>query len=147
MSVTGPNLLPVDYPLVADQFGACLQARQIGAGVRLRKTLNPDLISRENLRQVSLLLFIAAMSNDRRADQAARHIVESPGRAGTRGFLRENELLDDRRSFPAILFRPRQSGIPSFVQSPIPLALRRNPLNLVFLIRFSGRHEKASIGQ
>src|SRR5512145_2577080 len=122
MPVTGPDLLPIDHPLGINQLSARLQARQIGSGVWLRKALNPDLLSRENLWQIPLLLFIAPVTNDRRADQAARHVVQPSRRSRARGFLGKNELLDNAGAFPAVLLRPRQPRVSTFVQSPIPLA-------------------------
>src|SRR6266550_2996066 len=52
----GPHLLPVDHPVLAVLDRARLQGREVGARIRLRVALAPDLLAREDLGRIALLL-------------------------------------------------------------------------------------------
>ena len=49
LGVRGPDLLPVDQPLVALELRSSLQRGEIGSSARLRVALRPNRLAREDL--------------------------------------------------------------------------------------------------
>src|SRR5204863_9405285 len=118
LRVAGPDLLPGDDQVIAVDDRARLQARQVGARVRLRETLAPDDVAAEDARQAVRLLGLAAAGDQGRArvaqaDERGRDL----GRAGARVLLVPDELLHERRAPAAELLRPRHAG-PARVEQP-----------------------------
>src|SRR6266516_4182653 len=99
----GPYLLPADDQEVALDSGARLEARQVGARVRLREALAPDHLAAQDRREMRRLLLLAAARDEGRtgvvqADEERRDV----GRAGARVLLAPDELLHERRAAAAM---------------------------------------------
>ena len=76
----GPHLLAVHHPVVAVAHRARGEARDVGARARLAEHLAPDVLAREDARQVVLLLRLARVGEHggrahADADRAHRRIV------------------------------------------------------------------------
>ena len=65
-----PDLLAVDDVDVAAPLGARANGGEVGAGVRLREALAPDLLGREDRLEVARLLLLGAVRDDRRPGHA-----------------------------------------------------------------------------
>src|SRR5207249_6634986 len=107
----GPYLLPADDQDVALDDGARLQARQVGARVRLREALTPDHLAAQDGREMRRLLLLAAARDEGRtgvvqADEERR----DGGRAGARVLPAPDELLHERRAAAAVRAPPRDAG-------------------------------------
>ncbi len=78
-------------PLTTKWPFAQLRARphggEIGAGARLREALAPDLLGREDVREVALLLLLGAVGDDRRPGHAQPDHAQVPGSLGPRPLL------------------------------------------------------------
>ena len=70
--LAGPDLLTVDHEVVAVPDGARLQRREIGAGAGFAVALAPLHLARRDAVEVLLLLLVAAVDHDRRAEVADR---------------------------------------------------------------------------
>src|SRR5712692_956237 len=115
-----PDLLAVDEEVVALVLGARLEAREVGARVRLRVELAPDLLGGQHLPEVALLLPVGAVDDDRRADEPDAEAVD-----GRRGGEARHLVLDDgllhRRAPPAAVLRgPQHPDVPRLVELPVP---------------------------
>ena len=114
--------MTVDDEFVALDAAAGLEAGEIGAGTGLRKSLAPDDLAGQDLRQVKGLLLGRAAGDQRgsRVIQSDERGVERRGRAGARVFLEPDDLLEDRETATAHLLRPSDSR-------PAALRLRSLP--------------------
>src|SRR2546425_9601183 len=90
----GPDLLPVDYELVTNQLGARLERGHIGSGVRLRKSLAPDLLAAQNFGQIALFLLLGSVGDNGRAGHRQAEDIEWTGGAKAGEFLVENRHID-----------------------------------------------------
>src|SRR5207302_3481434 len=98
-----------------------LQARQVGARVRLRETLAPDHLAAQDGREMRRLLLLRPARDERRPgvvepDKERRDI----GRARARVLLAPDELLHERRAAAAVFARPRDAGPAAVVHAPLP---------------------------
>ena len=90
----GPDLLPVQHPLVAVALGPGRQAGHVGAGAGLAEELAPDLLVGEQRTQVALLLLGRPVRDDGRRAHAVADGVAHPGcRGATRVEPRLRPLL------------------------------------------------------
>ena len=122
----GPYLLPADDQDVALDDGARLQARQVGARVRLREALAPDHLAAEDEWQVFGLLLLRAAGDERRAGVVQAHEERRDvGRAGARVLLAPDELLHERRAAAAVRARPRDAGPAAVIHAPLPGLIAR----------------------
>ncbi len=80
----GPDLLPVQHPLVAVQAGGAADRRQVAAGVGLAPGLGPDDLAGRHRRQEPLLLGLGAHLHDRGAEQEDAVLVD-PARCARPG--------------------------------------------------------------
>src|SRR5207244_5549024 len=101
-----PHLLAVDDPLVAVEHRARLHVRQVGAGVRLRVALAPELVGGLDLRQEPALLLLGAVREQRRREQALAEEAHAGGRVGLGVLLAEDDLLGEARVPTAVLLGP-----------------------------------------
>src|SRR5690606_2389755 len=82
LGARGPDLLPVDHPLVALELGARLHVREVRAGPRLGVALTPDLVAREDLRQEAGLLLGRAEVDHGRPEEPLADVADAAGTAG-----------------------------------------------------------------
>src|SRR5262249_58846200 len=75
-AVRRPDLLAVDLEMIALVFGARPEAGQIGTGVRLGVELTPQLVRREDLFEIALLLGLGAVMDDGRSHDADAEPVD-----------------------------------------------------------------------
>src|SRR5580698_10393401 len=90
---------------VEARFG--LQTRQIRSRIRLRKSLAPNFLSAQNLRNEPPFLLFGPESDDRRPDQAEPQRIRHRRRFHARHFFPKNRGLHQRRAASAVLLRPR----------------------------------------
>ena len=120
-----PDLLPVHDVGVAAPLGAGARGREVGAGIGLREALAPDLLGREDLREMRLLLLVAAVGHDRRACHAEPDHADVARGVRPRHLLVEDRLEAVGRARAAELLRPGQAGVARVVEHPAPLAAER----------------------
>src|SRR4029077_2468092 len=102
-----PDLLTAHVEEVAAQLGARAARRQVGARVRLREALAPDLLAVEDPRKEAALLRLRAVMDERRPDEPGPDAdVDHRRRADARVLLGEKELLDRGRAAATVLGRP-----------------------------------------
>ena len=89
------------------------------------EALTPDLLRGQDLREVALLLLVAAPGRDRRAGHAEADHADVPRRLGPRRLLEVDALERVRRALPAELLRPGQPDVAGVVQLAAPLAGER----------------------
>ena len=78
----GPDLLPVDHPLVAVEHGPAPEVAEVGAGVGLGVALAPDVLAGEDPREEVALLLVGAPLQERVADHLdAEDVVGAARRA------------------------------------------------------------------
>ena len=68
-SIAVPNLLPVDTVMIAIQLRRCAHISQIRTGIRFGKSLAPDLVPAQDIREEAFLLPLGSKRDDRRTDQ------------------------------------------------------------------------------
>ena len=96
-----PHLLPVDDVDVAAALGARARGGEVGARVRLREALAPDLVGGEDRLEVARLLLLRPVRDDRRPG----HVEADHADVGRS--LRRGELLVEDR-LEAVRARPRR---------------------------------------
>ena len=117
-----PHLLPVDDVDVAAALGARARGGEVGARVRLREALAPDLVGREDRLEVARLLLLRPVRDDRRPGHVEADHADM-GRSLHRGeLLVEDRLEAVRRTRAAVLLRPGQPCVAGLVQLAAPLA-------------------------
>jgi hypothetical protein len=100
----GEDLLPVDDEVVAVAHGACLQGGEVGAGFRFGVADGEVGLAFENLRQVEVLLLLAAVLHDGRGDGVdAEH---GHGGTGAHRLVEKDELFDRGHAAAAVLLGP-----------------------------------------
>src|SRR5207245_3828631 len=102
-----PHLLAVDDVVIAVLQGGRSQRAEVAAGAGLAEALAPDLFGGEDLRQVPLLLVLAAVYDDRRPRHPEADDVDRRRRLRTRHLLLEDRLLQETCAPPAARLRPR----------------------------------------
>jgi hypothetical protein len=106
--LAGPHLLAVDDVVTVLARGAGRQARQVGARVRLRVELAPDLLGGQDLRDIAPLLRLRAVGDQGRPDDPDAQAVDRRRRLGARRLLGEDRLLHRPRVVAAVLAGPVQ---------------------------------------
>src|SRR5207248_11766957 len=117
-----PDLLAVDDVDVSATFDACACGSEVGARVRLGEALAPDLLGGQDLRQVRLLLVVAAVRHDRRPGHTEPDDADVGGSLRARHLLVEDGLEAVRGARAAVLLGPGQPGIAGLVQLAAPVA-------------------------
>ena len=129
-----PNLLTVDDEVVAVADGLGAERGQVAAGVRLRKSLTPNLLAGENRRQVTFLLLLRAQHDDRWTNQREANRADQLRGVGVRQLFLKDGLLHDRRAAPAVLLRPGNAGPSAIVKLALPLLQVLDVIRPVFRI-------------
>src|SRR5581483_4522835 len=127
MARGGPDLLPVDHPLVAVEHGARAEVAEVAARVRLRVPLAPTVLAREDARDEMTLLLLGSPLEQGVADHLDReHVVDDAGRhTGALELLREDHLLERGEATTAVLLRPVRREVSVLVQRAPPLLRER----------------------
>src|SRR6266567_8173033 len=126
--LTGPHLLAVDDVVLAVLetlpvgFGA--QTSQVRSGVGLGIQLAPDLVGAENLWDVATLLFLSAVHDKRRSDEADAQAVDAARHTHARHFFADDRLFYGPRCLTAVFLGPAHADKAGFVE----LAMPRTPL-------------------
>ncbi|GIU87553.1 MAG: hypothetical protein KatS3mg009_2068 [Acidimicrobiia bacterium] len=115
-----PRLLPVDDPVVAVAHGGGAQRREVGACVRLREPLAPDVVAAQHPRQERALLGLGAVRDDRRGDVGQADRVERAGRARPVHLLGVHDLLHHAGAAPAPLLGPGDRGVAGVGERAVP---------------------------
>src|SRR5207249_10301736 len=114
--------LPVDRPVSAVLGGARLEGREVGARIRLRVALAPDLLAREDLGRIALLLLLVAPRDDRGTAHAHPEHVEDRGRLRQRHLLLEDQLFHECETTAAVFLGPRETDVAGVEQGALPAA-------------------------
>src|SRR5215467_858914 len=83
----GPDLLPVDYPLIAAELGPRHCTGDVRSAARFAEQLAPDVLTGQNAQQELLLLPVGAMLEDGRSRQGADPHLGDADRADALEFL------------------------------------------------------------
>ena len=143
-----PDLLAVDDEVVALERESRGRAHggEVGARVRLGEALAPDLLGREDLLQVLLLLGVGAVRDDRRAGHAEPDHAEVGRRLGARHLLEEDRLVAvrsrRRRRTPSARSGPRSRPRSSFRLQSRPASSKRP--RRISSVRFVSIHARSS---
>src|SRR5262249_56267396 len=86
----GPDLLSVEYPIVADAFGTRLDPSEIGTRNRLAEELAPNVVAARERGQVMPLLFVARERHQRGPAHALADHEKAVRRHLTTDFLAPN---------------------------------------------------------
>ena len=120
LGVGGPHLAPGHQVAPLDRDGRGRERGQVAARLGLAEELAPELLGREDGRQVAQALVLGAVGQQGRAHQVDAHPVDRLGRLGA-GVLALVERHLDRRGAPAPVGRGpvhadpalgRQRGLP-----------------------------------
>jgi len=115
-----PDLLAVDDEMLAVQHAARLEVGEVGARVRLRESLAPQLVGGQDLLQMPRLLGRRAVLHQRRAEHREPAAVDELGRLGARHFLEEDDLLGERGAAAAELLRPVHADVAGLPHRLLP---------------------------
>ena len=119
-----PRLLAGDDVVVVVLDGARAQRREIRAGLRLREPLAPDLLCRQDRRDVAPALLVGAEAQQRRPEHVEADDTHVLGRAGGGELLVDDDLLGGRAAAAPELARPRPADVPGRVAARLPAAQR-----------------------
>ena len=115
-----PDLLSVDYPLVAIAYGARAQRGEVGTSSGLAEELTPDILTTCDAREPARFLCFAAVHHEHGADHADCDRHEVGGRPELRFLLVPDHALERALPAAAVLARPSDAG-------PARLGLARLP--------------------
>ena len=118
--VRGPDLLTVDHDLVTVDVAGGAQARQVGAGPRLREELAPGLLPGQHRREVPGLLLLGAVDDDRRPGHPDRLGERTLGQVVALLLLGEDRREVARQPATTVLLRPGQPGPAVVVLGALP---------------------------
>src|SRR5437867_11041741 len=114
------TMAPTHDEVIAVARGSRLEVREIGARVRLRESLAPELVGREDLRQVALLLRRGPVLHERGAEHRHAAAVHELRRLGACHLLVEDDQLDDRRAAAPELPWPVEPDVAGLAHSLLP---------------------------
>ncbi|MCY1194126.1 hypothetical protein D9M72_54180 [compost metagenome] len=141
----GPDLLAVDDVAVAFETGLGSQRGQVRTGVGFRVALAPDVLAREDARQVARLLFRRAVLDQHRAE-VDDPLVGQSGGAPALHLFEEDQQLGRRQRHAAVLARPGRRQ-PAFAgQGLVPVADFAQPQparHVAQVLRVMGAQEAA----
>src|SRR5205807_2571226 len=98
MRERGPDLLPIDDEVVAAILRAGAERGDVGAGAGLGVSLAPDLIARENRRQVALLHLLCAPLHQSGSRDVQADRIDGAGPADSIHLLFVDVLFDEARA-------------------------------------------------
>ncbi len=134
-----PDLLAVDTEVVAVARRLRPERGEVAARVRLGEALTPDLLAREDRRQVARLLLVGAQRDDGRADEREADGADELRGVGARQLLLKDGLLHQRRAAPAESLRPGDAGPAAVIELALPRAQILDVLRAVFGARAAAR--------
>src|SRR5262249_27150230 len=111
--------------------GTRAERSQIGAGPRLRESLAPELLPRQEGWNEAAALGLAAVTEERGADQVDVGRGRRARRAHLVQRLIEEPALDGRRGAPTVLARPGDGGPAAGGEEPLPGARHLEPERLL----------------
>ena len=119
----GPDLRPVEHPLVAVADGRGQRAGDVGAAARLGEELHPDLLALEDGGEVALLLLLGAeVEQDGRARREGRRL--EPGRVLVADqLLVERPLVGRGEALAAVGAREADAGEAGVEEHALELAV------------------------
>ena len=120
LSPRDPGLLPVDHELVAALLRPRSQRREVRPRVRLGEALAPDLLGREDGRDVAAALLVGAEAQQRGPEHVEADDVGELGGSGCRQLLVDHDLLGRGASAAAELQRPRSPDVARLMASCLP---------------------------
>jgi len=120
--VARPHLLPGDGEAVAGRLGARAEGGEVAAGAGLAEELAPDLVGREDIRQVAPLLRLVAVHDERRTGVVDADAVQQLRGAGAGQLLVEDRLGRRPGAAAAVLARPEEPDVAGGVEPPLPVA-------------------------
>ena len=120
-----PGLLAVEDPAVIRLDGARAQRGEIGSRLRLGEALAPDLVGREDGRDVASLLLVGAEGEQRRAEHVQADDRDELRRSGGGELLVDDDLLGGGPSAAAVLGRPGAPDVARLVEPALPVAQRQ----------------------
>ena len=115
-----PHLLPVHDEVAVVEPRARPHAGEVRACAGLGEALAPDLLGREERREVAPLLLLGAVRDDRRAGHADADDADVRRRLGARELLEEDRLVRVRRAAAAVLLGPGEPDVAGVVERPAP---------------------------
>src|SRR5207247_7170326 len=127
----GPDLLPPDTPATVDLRRPGPQRRQVGARIRLREQLTPDLFAGEDWPQIPPLLRLGPEMRDGRPGEVLADGVEPLRRPGQVAFVVEDRAHPLVQALPAVLTWPGQTRVPGLEQHQLPGAPERRLLGQI----------------
>ena len=117
-----PDLLAVQHEVVALVVDPRAYRGEVGACAGLREALAPDLLRRQDLREVALLLLLRAVGHDRRPGHPEADHAHVARRLRTGELLEHDRLMAVRSALAPVLLGPGQPGVARVVELPRPLA-------------------------
>ena len=124
VGIAGPDLLAVDQPMIALVLAFGLQAGEVGAGARLGIALAPAYLAAGDLGQIMLLLRLAAIFEQGRAEHRDAEAHQRIAGADPRHLLLQYLGLGRRQPAAAIFDRPIGHGPAARGHDLHPLFLR-----------------------
>jgi hypothetical protein len=123
-----PRLLSTERITAGGLDGSRPQRREVGSRLGLREPLAPNLLRREDRRDVAALLLVCAEGEERRAEDVEADDRDELGRARGREFLVDDDLLGRRAAAAAELGRPSAPDVPRLVELCLPAPQVRDAL-------------------
>src|SRR5262249_40520144 len=120
-----PDLLAVDDVDVSAPFGTRACGGEVGARVRLREALAPDLLGCEQRLEAARLLLLRAARDDRRPGHAQTDHADVGWSLRRCELLVKDRLEAVRRAAAPVLLRPGQARVAGLVETSTPLAQER----------------------
>ena len=111
-----PDLLTVNDELIPLDHGPCLEACEVRSGPRLRITLAPDMVARQDRGQVAPPLLLRPPLDQHRSDHLDAMILEARNPPALNLFM-EDERLAPGKPHTAVFDRP-EGGDPAFGRHP-----------------------------
>ncbi len=93
---------------------------QVGAGIRFGKSLAPDLVGAQNIREKAPLLGIRSERNDGGTDQHQSQDIGQRRRSGTGHLFGKNHLFHQGGAASAVFLRPCHTGPSRFEYLLLP---------------------------
>jgi hypothetical protein len=120
LATARPDLLPVDDEMVTLVDGRGLQGGEIGARIRLGVELAPELLGRQDLLEVTLLLSVGAVDDDGGPDDADPKAIGGRRRFRSGQLVGHDGLLHGSRPAAAVFLRPAHAEIAGLVKLAVP---------------------------
>src|SRR6185503_621120 len=117
----GPDLLPVDDPLIAAELGPRHRTGDVRSAAGLAEQLAPDILAGQNAEQEFFLLPVGAMIEDRSGSEGTDTCLCDADRADALEFLLDDRHQADRKVAAVPARRPMRGTPPGLGQLATPL--------------------------